>query len=231
MHVRDLAGLSVDCGLRRKRLGTVVAGAGCAWTATQRPAMDHDYVRRERKRKRHRQLHRRLDKRAWTFRHADDCRAHVHDQSGTGLHVLAVVESPPSATAAGGSGTLRRSTRPAAAAGPLTATLAGCRSAAAQPEAATGRFSTRLAANTGPERSGTITAAGQTFTVTQSAGCSYSISPTTRTSRAAEGRVTVAVTAPAGLFMERDQQRAMDRRFHPAASGSGNGTVQLVDCG
>ena len=41
------------------------------------------------------------------------------------------------------------------------------------------------AASTGPARSGTLTVAGQTFTVTQASGCSYALAPASRTARPA----------------------------------------------
>ena len=43
-----------------------------------------------------------------------------------------------------------------------------------------------------------MTAGGQTFTVTQSAGCSYSIAPASQNLASGGGSVSVAVTAPAG---------------------------------
>src|SRR5207244_2107025 len=41
----------------------------------------------------------------------------------------------------------------------------------------TGTVTYTVAANSGPQRVGTITAGGQTFTVTQAAGCTYQLSP------------------------------------------------------
>jgi hypothetical protein len=58
-----------------------------------------------------------------------------------------------------------------------------------------------VAANTGPARSGTITVAGQTFTVNQAAAplpCTYAISPPDATVGDTGGAGTVAVTAAAG---------------------------------
>jgi len=83
------------------------------------------------------------------------------------------------------------------------------------------------ASNTGPERSGTITAAGQTFTVTQSAGCSYAISPTDQNIASGGGTLTVAVTAPAGCSWNSTSNAAWIG-ISSGASGSGGGTVQLV---
>ncbi len=56
-----------------------------------------------------------------------------------------------------------------------------------------------VAANTaGTIRTGTLTAAGNTFTVTQAAACSYAISPTSQSLPAAGGPGTVAVTTTGG---------------------------------
>src|SRR5205823_3283155 len=83
------------------------------------------------------------------------------------------------------------------------------------------------ASNTGPDRSGTITAAGQTFTVTQSAGCSYSISPTTQNIASGGGPLTVTVTAPAGCSWNATSTAAWIT-VSSGGSGSGGGTVQLA---
>ena len=53
-------------------------------------------------------------------------------------------------------------------------------------------------ANTGPARSGTLTIAGNTFTVTQALGCTYSISPSSTSVGSGGGGGTVSVTAGAG---------------------------------
>ena len=55
-----------------------------------------------------------------------------------------------------------------------------------------------VAANTGPERTGTVAAGGQTFTVTQESGCNVTINPTSATIPLAGGGGTVSVTAAAG---------------------------------
>ena len=55
-----------------------------------------------------------------------------------------------------------------------------------------------VSANPGAARTGTLTLAGQTFTVTQTASCSYTISPSSKSSSDKGGDVTSSVTAPAG---------------------------------
>ena len=54
-----------------------------------------------------------------------------------------------------------------------------------------------VAATTGPPRTGTITAAGLRFTVTQSAGCSFSVTPASHNAPAAGGPLTLTVTTAA----------------------------------
>jgi hypothetical protein len=64
---------------------------------------------------------------------------------------------------------------------------------------ANGTVTFTIAANTaGTIRTGTLTAAGHTFTVTQAAACSYAISPVSRSHPAAGGTGTVAVTTTSG---------------------------------
>ena len=55
-----------------------------------------------------------------------------------------------------------------------------------------------VAANTGAARTGTLTIAGQTFTVTQAAPCTYAIAPGSQSVVAGGGTGSTAVTAPAG---------------------------------
>ncbi len=83
------------------------------------------------------------------------------------------------------------------------------------------------AANSGPQRTGTITAGGQTFTVTQSGGCGFSISPQSQNLSNSGGSTSVAVTAPAGCGWTASSN-APWLTVASGASGSGNGTVQLT---
>lgn len=83
------------------------------------------------------------------------------------------------------------------------------------------------AANTGAQRTGTITAAGQTFTVTQAAGCSYALSPASRNIGGAGGTASVTVTAAAGCGWTASSNASWIG-ISAGNSGSGNGTVDLV---
>ncbi len=81
-----------------------------------------------------------------------------------------------------------------------------------------------VAANTGAARSGTITVAGQTFTVTQASGCTYSLSPTS--ANLLSGATTGSITATSGLGCA--YTAVSNNPFitiTSGASGTGNGTV------
>jgi hypothetical protein len=84
-----------------------------------------------------------------------------------------------------------------------------------------------IAANSGPQRTGTITAGGQTFTVTQGAGCTYAISPMSQNVASAGGTLSVAVTTPSGCSWTASSNAGWIG-VSSGGSGSGNGTVQLV---
>ena len=83
------------------------------------------------------------------------------------------------------------------------------------------------AANTGAPRNGVITAGGQTFTVTQGVGCSYSISPSSQSVGGVGGTASVALTAPAGCSWT-SSSNASWIAVSSGSTGSGNGLVQLV---
>jgi hypothetical protein len=83
------------------------------------------------------------------------------------------------------------------------------------------------AANTGVARTGTLTIAGQTFTVSQAAGvapCTYSISPTSQNVDAAANTGTVTVTTAVGCAWTGISNAAW-LTVTAGASGAGNGAV------
>ena len=91
--------------------------------------------------------------------------------------------------------------------------------------AGNGSVAYSVAANsTANQRSGSLTIAGQTFTVTQSGGCSYSISPsaTSVSANASTGSVTVTTTSGCGWSAS---SSASWITITSGASGSGSGTV------
>jgi hypothetical protein len=84
-----------------------------------------------------------------------------------------------------------------------------------------------VAANTGAARSGTLTIAGQVFTVNQAAfiaPCTYSIAPTSQSVPAIGGTGTVTVTAASGCAWTA-ASNAPWLTITSGASGTGNGSV------
>jgi Putative binding domain, N-terminal len=87
-----------------------------------------------------------------------------------------------------------------------------------------------IAANTGAARSGTVTIAGQAFTVNQAAAaqsCSYMLSPGTQQIDATGGVATVNVNATSGCAWTTTSSAAW-LVITSGASGSGNGTVNAI---
>jgi hypothetical protein len=86
-----------------------------------------------------------------------------------------------------------------------------------------------VAANSGAARSGTVTVAGQTFTVTQAAAasCSVSLSPTSEPFASAGRTVVVNVTAASSCSWTATPSDAFIT-IVGANSGTGNGTVTLA---
>jgi hypothetical protein len=94
-----------------------------------------------------------------------------------------------------------------------------------------GSVSYSVAANTGGARSGTVTIAGQTFTVNQAAGtqsCSYLVAPANQQIDASGGVATVTVTATAGCAWTATSSAPTWLIITVGASGSGNGTVTAM---
>ncbi len=93
-----------------------------------------------------------------------------------------------------------------------------------------GTVNLSVSANTSTsQRTGTVTVAGQTFTVTQDgqANCNYSISPMSQSVSADQSNINVSVTAPAECAWTTTNNLAWVY-VPPGASGSGNGTVNLI---
>jgi hypothetical protein len=88
-----------------------------------------------------------------------------------------------------------------------------------------GAVSYSVAANPGPARTGTMTIAGQTFTVTQDSGCAFTISPTTRNHTASGGTGSVSVTASNSACAWTATGNLAWTTITAGSSGMGNGTV------
>jgi hypothetical protein len=90
-----------------------------------------------------------------------------------------------------------------------------------------GAVTFRVAANTSPARTGTLTIAGRTFTVNQASGCSYSIDPKKQSINENGGTGTpIAVSAGAGCTWTATSNDSW-LTITSGATGSGNGTVRF----
>ncbi len=90
-----------------------------------------------------------------------------------------------------------------------------------------GTVNMSVAANTGAPRTGTVTIAGQTYTVNQAAAaCVYSINPSSQAASALGGTFAVQVTAQAWCNWTATSNVAWIT-VTSGSSGSGNGTVTL----
>lgn len=83
-----------------------------------------------------------------------------------------------------------------------------------------------VAANSGAARSGTITAAGKTYTINQSNGCVVSINPTSASRPATQTTASFNVTAGSGCGWTVSEASAWLSGV--TASGTGNGTVSYT---
>jgi ABC-type transporter Mla subunit MlaD len=84
-----------------------------------------------------------------------------------------------------------------------------------------------VAANSGALRTGTLTIAGRTLTVTQATACTYSINPTSKTFDQHGGNVDVHVTTTQGCSWTATTS-ATWITITSGASGSGNGTTRVT---
>jgi hypothetical protein len=89
-----------------------------------------------------------------------------------------------------------------------------------------------IAANTGAARSGTLTIAGQTFTVSQGASppppvCTITIAPKSQTFQKHGGSGSFTVTASAASCTWNATSNARWLTVTSGASGSGNGSVKF----
>lgn len=93
--------------------------------------------------------------------------------------------------------------------------------------AGTGTVTFAAAAQSGPPRTGTLTIAGLTFTVTQGAACTFTISPDQASIGAAGGTAAVTVTTGDGCGWSASSPVPW-LRFASGSSGTGSGGVQLA---
>ncbi|MGI8788174.1 MAG: FG-GAP-like repeat-containing protein [Pyrinomonadaceae bacterium] len=139
------------------------------------------------------------------------------------------VLSPTSANfeAAGGTGSFT-----------VTTTVAGCAYTATSGDSwititagssgtGNGTISYTVAANNSPARTGTITVNGQTFTITQSGGCTYTLTPTSANFTANGGTGSFTVTMATGCTYTATSNDSWIV-INSGASGSGSGIVNYT---
>ena len=149
----------------------------------------------------------------------------VTQASGCAATLAPTSQSVP---AAGGAGAPIAVTAPAGCAWTATSDVPWLSIASGASGSGNGTVTFTAAANTGPGRTGTLTIAGQTFTVTQASGCAATLAPTSA-SIAAAGVVEspIAVTAPAGCGWTATSGAGWIT-IASGASGTGNGTVRFT---
>jgi len=81
-------------------------------------------------------------------------------------------------------------------------------------------------ANTGAQRTGNVTIAGKTFTITQAAPCTFTISPTSATISVSGGTGDVKVTASNGACAWTATSGTAWITITSGAPDTGNGTVK-----
>jgi hypothetical protein len=83
-------------------------------------------------------------------------------------------------------------------------------------------------ANTGPQRTGTITIGGQTFTVTQASGCTYTLNPTSASPGTGGGNASFSVTTANSCTWNATSNAGWITNVSPA-SGTGTGSAQTIN--
>ena len=147
-------------------------------------------------------------------------------QTGSCAGSISPGSSAPSA--AGGAGIPIAVTIPAGCAWTAVANDAWLSIASGASGSGNGTVNFTVAANTGPARTGTLTVAGQTHTVTQAAACIVSINPTSQNIVAGGGAGTqIAVTTAAGCAWTATTAHGWIT-ITSGASGSGNGAVAFT---
>ncbi len=89
-----------------------------------------------------------------------------------------------------------------------------------------GMVSYTVAVNAGPARTGTLTVAGQTVTVNQTSGCTYTLNATNVTVSAGDGVSNITVTAGMGCAWTAINNVGW-LGINSGSSGTGNGTVNF----
>jgi hypothetical protein len=98
--------------------------------------------------------------------------------------------------------------------------------ASGQSGSGNGSVAFNATANVGPSRTGTLTIAGKTFTVTQTSGCTFTLNPVSFNADKDGDTGSFTVTTAAGCTWTAASQNSWIT-VTSGASGTGNGTVQF----
>lgn len=124
---------------------------------------------------------------------------HTHTVNQAGSCAAQINPTNQSIGSGGGAGTPINVTAPAGCAWTATTTDAWINITSGGSGSGPGTVNFTVVANAGPARTGTISVAGQTFTVNQASGCTVSINPSSQSIGAPGGSgVTINVTSQAG---------------------------------
>jgi len=138
----------------------------------------------------------------------------------------AISPSAQTVAAQGGGGTVSVVT-PASCGWTAEGNLSWARITAGTPGNGNGSVQFTADPNTGPLRSGALTIAGQTFTLTQEGACTFAVAPDTFARGAGAASERVIVTAGAGCGWTAASNVAW-ATISSAASGTGDGAVEIA---
>jgi uncharacterized delta-60 repeat protein len=151
---------------------------------------------------------------------------HTYTVTQAGGCTFSIAPTGTSFTAAGGSGNFGVTTSPGCAwtattSNPWISITSGTGSGG-------GTVSFTVQANAGIARTGTITVSGQTFTINQASGCTFGINPSSQNFNAAGGSGSFAVTASDGSCSWSSASNSAWITVTGGSTGNGNGTVTFT---
>ena len=228
LHVRDLTGLAIDSCVWQHRQRDRDSRRRLRVERHQQSTLDHDHVRGEWERERHGELHRRVDERTGRGGTLTIAGSIVHGEPGSRMHVLSL-GGPALPRLRGRDGHIRRQNRRR-----LRMVSRQQRHLADGHRRRHRHWqwhasATRLPRIAGPQRTGTMIAGGQTFTVTRERRVHVLDLATSQNVGNAADRPR-SRSRSRRLFVERLEQRAdglVSRRqqrlwkWHRAADGRG----------
>jgi hypothetical protein len=206
----------------------VTAASGCGWTATADPAASWVRITAGSSGSGNGRVEFTAEPNAGAARSATLTIAGQTFRVNQGVGCSFALSSTSASIGAGGGGGAVGVTAPAGCAWTATSDPAATwlRITAGGNGSGDGKVDFVVDPNGGPPRSATLTIAGQSFTVNQASGCSYSITPTNQSVPSAGGPGSVAVTTSSGCTWDATTSAGWIS-ITAGASGSGSGPVQF----